>query len=68
SLIGSFASFSLGLRLRKFRVSQTPPKSRAGLSREERQQKITTGRRICCGLGVFMLVATFFFAWLANPN
>ena len=58
----------MAMRLRKFRVSETPPKSRAGLSREERQHKITIATSICYASGIFMLAGGFLFAWMANAN
>jgi hypothetical protein len=68
SFIGAITSFSFALRLRNFQVSEIPPKSRAGLSREQRQRKITIGRRIVYGLSAFLLASAFSFAWMANSK
>jgi hypothetical protein len=68
SFIGTIMSFSFALRLRNFKVNEIAPKSRAGLSREERQRKITIGRRIVYGVSAFMLASAFLFAWMANSN
>ncbi len=63
-LIGAIANFALGAKLRHFRVREKPPASRAGLSLEERQRKITIARRIVIATAWFMLAGALYFAWL----
>jgi len=65
-LVGGAANLYVGLWLRKFKVSEIPPKSRAHLSREDRQRKITIARRIAYGMAVFMLAGAVLIAWLSN--
>ncbi|WP_263366993.1 hypothetical protein [Edaphobacter bradus] len=65
-LIGAVGSFYLGLRLRKFRVPDIPPKSRAHLSREERQHKIKVAERIAYANAVLMLAGAALISWLAG--
>lgn len=67
-LIGAVANFALWTKLRHFRVPEKPPASRAGLSLEERQRKITIARRIVLASGVFMLAGALFLAWLENSR
>jgi hypothetical protein len=67
-LIGAAADFALWVKLRHFRVAEKPPGSRAGLSLEERQQKITMGRRVLFASGCLMLGGAAFLAWLANSR
>jgi hypothetical protein len=67
-LIGAAADFVLWAKLRHFRVAEKPPASRAGLSIEERQRKITIGRRILFASGCLMLAGAVFLAWLANSR
>ena len=67
-LIGAVADFALWAKLRHFRVAEKPPASRAGLSLEERQRKITIGRRILFSSACFMLAGALFLAWLANSK
>jgi hypothetical protein len=68
SFVGAISSFSFALKLRNFKVSEIPPKSRAGVSREERQRKITIARRIVYGVSAILFASTFLFAWIANSN
>ena len=67
-LIGAVADFALWVKLRHFRVREKPPASRAGLSLEERQRKITIGRRILFASGCLLLAGAVFLAWLANSK
>ena len=68
SLIGAIASFSLAVKLGHFKVRQKPPASRAHLSPEERQRKVTIGRWILFANGWLMLAGAVLLAWLANSN
>jgi hypothetical protein len=63
-LIGGVGSFSLGLRLRKFKVPETAPKSRAHLTREERQHKIKIAERILYSNAAVFLAGAALLAWL----
>jgi hypothetical protein len=66
--VGAIANFALWARLRHFKVREKPPASRAGLSLEERQRKITIGRRIVFGSACFLLAGSFLLAWLGNSK
>jgi hypothetical protein len=67
-LIGAVADFALWAKLRYFRVAEKPPASRPGLSLEERQRKITIGRRVLFASGCLLLAGAVFLAWLANSK
>ena len=63
-LIGGVGSLSLGLRLRKFKVPETAPKSRAHLTRKERQHKIRIAERILYLNAAAFLAGAALLAWL----
>ena len=65
-LCGAAANLYAGLLLRKFKVSEIPPRSRAHLSREERQQKITIARRLTHGIVVWLLAGAALLAFSAK--
>jgi len=58
---GSIVSFAFAIRMRRFRVPETPPASRAHLSSEERQKKIKMASWLSFAMGLFMLGAAMFF-------
>jgi hypothetical protein len=62
--VGAFPFFAFGAKLRHFKVSEKPPASRAGLSIEQRQQKMKFASWFCFALGGFMLVGAIFLSWL----
>jgi hypothetical protein len=68
SFIGAIGSFVFGLRLRRRKVSEKLPATRAGLSLDERPRKIRIGSWMFFGLSWFWLVAASFFAWLGTSN
>jgi hypothetical protein len=53
-LLGAIGNFVLAAKLKRFRVSEKAPASRAMLTREERQRKITIARRIALATGCIM--------------
>ncbi|MDE3199938.1 MAG: hypothetical protein KGN79_03365 [Acidobacteriota bacterium] len=63
-LIGSVSNLYVGLQLRRFKVPQTAPRSRAHLTREERQERIKIAERIAYGLSALLLAAAAVFSWL----
>jgi len=67
-IVGAFVDFVIWLRLRNFRVREKAPASRAGLSIEERQRKVTVATWIIFGLGWIMLVGAVILVWLGNSN
>jgi hypothetical protein len=65
-LMGSIANLWLWLWLREFRVRERPPASRAKLSVEERQRKVTVAKWIIFASIWFYLAAAVFLAWLQS--
>ena len=53
--LGAIANFSLAIALRNFKVPTRPPASRAGLTIEQRQRKITIGRWLLVAGGCVMV-------------
>ena len=67
-VIGAIANSALWVKLRNFKVREKPPASRAHLSIEERQRKITIARGIVFGSAWFMLAGALLLAWLGRSN
>jgi len=65
-LIAGVASIYIASKHRRFKVSDVAPKSRAHLSREERQHEITIAGWVCWGLAVFWLAGAALLEWLAT--
>jgi hypothetical protein len=65
-IVGGLYSLYVASKLRKFKVPDTPPKSRAHLSLEERQRKIQIGTWLCIAGGVVMLAGAGLLLWLEN--
>lgn len=65
-VVGAIADFGLWVKLRNFRVQEKPPASRAGLSIEERQQRIAVATRIVFASGWFFLAGALFLFWIGN--
>ena len=66
--IGAVSWFWLTGKLRRFKVSEKPPASRAHLSREERQRKVVVGSWIAFAGACIFLVGGFVLFWLENSN
>jgi hypothetical protein len=64
-LVAAIAGIYVGSKLRRFKVSAVPPKSRSHLSIEERQHKIKIAERFSWGLAIFWLAGAALLAWLA---
>jgi len=60
--IGALVSFSYAVTLRRFKLSEKPPASRAGLSLEQRQAKIKMASWLCVASGIVMLAEAIFLA------
>jgi hypothetical protein len=58
---GAIAFFVLSIKLRKFKVSEKPPVSRASLSLEERQRKIRVAGWLRFFSGLVMLGVAILF-------
>jgi hypothetical protein len=58
---GSIVFFAFAIRMRRFRVPEKPPASRAHLSLEERQKKIKIASWLSFAMGLLMLGAALFF-------
>jgi hypothetical protein len=54
--LAAIANFSIAVALRNFKVPAHPPASRAGLTVEQRQHKITIARRLLVTGGGVMIV------------
>ncbi len=67
-IVGAAVDFVVWVRLRNFKVRQKPPASRAGLSIEGRQRKVTIGRWIIFASGWFFLAGAVFLLWLGNSR
>jgi hypothetical protein len=63
SVIGAIISFAFAVKLRHFRVPERPPASRAGLSVEERQQKIRIASWFSFSCGCLMLALAAYLVW-----
>jgi hypothetical protein len=63
SVVGAVAFFTFTVRLRHLRVSEKPPASRAGLSIEQRQQKIRMASWISFSCGCLMLALAAYLVW-----
>ena len=66
--IGAVSWFWLTAKLRRFKVPEKPPASRAHLSREERQHKIVVASWIIFAGAWFFLVGGFVLFWLENSH
>ena len=66
--IGAVSWFWLTAKLRRFRVPENPPASRAHLSREERQHKVVVASWIAFAGACVFLVGGFVLLWLENSN
>ena len=67
-VIGSIIDFALWTKLRHFEVREHPHKSLVGLSREERQRRVTTASWILFGSGWIFLVGAVVLFWLGNSR
>jgi hypothetical protein len=67
-LVGAVVNLALWVKLGNFRVRAKPPASRAGLSVEERQRKITNGRWIIFASAWVLLGGALLLAWLGKSN
>jgi hypothetical protein len=67
-LAGAVVDFALWVKLGNFKVREKPPVSRAGLTIEERQRKITIGRWIVFTSGWVLLSGAFLLAWLRKSK
>jgi hypothetical protein len=67
-VIGGIADFALWAKLRSFKVREKPPASRAGLSVEERQRKVTIAGSITFASGCFFLAGAILLEWLRKSN
>jgi hypothetical protein len=67
-LAGAVVDLALWVMLGNFKVREKPPASRAGLSIEERQRKITIGRWIVFASGWVLLGGAFLLAWLGKSR
>jgi hypothetical protein len=63
-LVGSVPFFVSGVKLRHFKVPEKPPASRAGLTIEQRQQKIQFASWLSFALSGFMLFGAILLSWL----
>ena len=68
SFIGAVSWFWLTGKLRRFKVSEKPPASRAHLSQEERQRKVVIGSWITFVVACLFLFGGFMLLWLENSN
>jgi hypothetical protein len=67
-LLGGVYSFYVAARLRKFKVSDSPPAARAHLSIEERQRKMRTASMLAVLTGLGLIVGAGLFAWMERAN
>ncbi len=67
-LMGAVSWFWLTAKLRRFKVREKPPASRAHLSQAERQRKIVVGSWITFAGACVFLVGGFVIFWLENSN
>ena len=67
-LLGGAYTLYVASRLRKFKVSDRPPASRAHLSLEERQKKMRTASMLAVLTGVGLIAGAGLFAWLERVN
>jgi hypothetical protein len=58
--IGAAACFYNAIWFRRFKVPETPPKSRAHLSREERQRRMRVASWVLMFTGILMLALALF--------
>jgi len=68
SFIGAVSWFWLTAKLRRFKVPEKPPVSRAHLSWEERQRKVVIGSWITLAGACVFLIGGFVLLWLENSN
>jgi len=68
SFIGAVSWFWLTAKLRRFKVREKPPASRAHLSQEERQRKIVVGSWISFAGACVFLVGGLVLLWLENSK
>ncbi len=62
-LLGGLYSLYFALKLRKFKVPDQPPKSRAHLSKEEREKKMQLASWLCLFIGLLMIATAAYFYW-----
>jgi hypothetical protein len=67
-VVGGIYSLYFASKLRKLRLSDHPPKSRAHLSLEERQRKIRMAAWLCVVCGFGMIAGAVVLFWLENSN
>jgi len=67
-LMGAVSWFWLTAKLRRFKVREKTPASRAHPSQEERQHKIVVGSWIIFAGACVFLVGGFVLLWLENSN
>jgi hypothetical protein len=68
SLFGGLYSLYIAWKLRNFKVSAAPPKSRAHLSISERQRKIQIAVWLCIAGGLGLIAGAGLLLWLENSN
>ena len=68
SFIGAVSWFWMTAKLRRFKVPEKPPASRAHLSQEERQRKVVIGSWIAFAVACVFLLGGFVLLWLENSN
>ena len=66
SFVGAVPFFMVAAKARKFKVSETPPVSRAGMTIEERQRKVRVGSWIAFAGGCGMLAGGIILAILST--
>jgi hypothetical protein len=66
SLLGGLYSLYFASRLRKLKVPDKAPASRAHLSLEQRQRKIHIGTGLTFAGGIVMIAGAVFLVWLGN--
>jgi hypothetical protein len=67
-LLGGVYTLYVSSRLRKFKVSDRPPASRAHLSIEARQRKMRLASMLGVLTGIGLIVGAGLFAWLERAS
>jgi hypothetical protein len=68
SLLGGIYSLYFASKLRKFKLSEHPPKAQAHMSIEERQRRVRIGAWLCVAGGFVMIAGAGLIVWLENSN
>jgi hypothetical protein len=66
SLVSAVAFFWMALRAMNLELREKPPASRAGLSIEQRRQKVRTGMWIAVAGGCFAVLGALYFALISD--